>query len=82
MFCERITMAYRRYINGYTNHYEHPFCASKRNVVVASLLDNMLPARSRSSPAMMDCQPGPRTSTRRAADHPRPQKIVTVIYAK
>ena len=43
-----------------------------RNVAIASLLDDMRPARSTSSPATMSYQPGLRTSTRREAAQSHP----------
>ena len=43
----------------------------RRNVAIASSLDDIQPARSRSLPTSMDRQPDPRTHTLRTTYQPR-----------
>ena len=68
-------MVYRRCINGYINTLTiRNTRSARRNVAIASLLDNMLLARSKSLPAAMDRQPGQRSSTPRTTCHVRPDE--------
>ena len=46
----------------------------RQNVAIAPLLEDMRPVRSRSSPAAMDRQTDPRTSTPRTTYHPCPDE--------
>ena len=51
--------------------------SARRNAAIASLSDNMRPARSMSSPAMMDRQPVPRTLPRERLLNHTPKNVAT-----